>query len=835
MSTNYPSSSTAGPGLASSNTGGVDPVALLAQHAKGTDTTSAGGVGWSKGQHDLGGGGLGQAVNDAPLSLHVAGNILALKPGLSYSIGSSPQAHVHLGPGSGGMVQHIAPEAAVIAQNTLRVLSSPQMSLQGVSSASFAPVILNGREVPAGVVAPLREGDHIRIAHHDIHIRQGDMALSGGGRHEASTAIPSGSGATLGALGAAQGMRSAHDGSMMPQKDPAALSSSQGLGKSAPYEQHIADKSLHPTAGGPARLSVHHQGHPEMLQQQGVVHGTGPSTATSSASTSIIPPHQQHVQQHQQGVVDERHHDGIARTMINDVKRTLGMSTAATGAGAVAGAGTGAAVAHHQQQHQKPIEQHVESHQHPTHNALSHQRVIDQPQQPVQVIDHTNRSGLSSTDATRMNETIMADAVPTNARGGSNMAAPLGAAAAGTAATLEQHPDWQQQQSGLQQPSGLQQSSLQQQPSMLHQSGLHETGVQQHPSVAVPIDSSMAAMERPSSLGSSTGVPASNATSSSHAGGVDALSSQPHLQGQSASSSTLPQHDGSFVLAPSFSSAELGNVLGDMVDLSGLRLSEGARGNIPHWLSLFPAQQRQHLGSADMKEWAKLAIAERTARMAMGADAGAGSASSGSALGSNASTGSSTVSPASAMAAAKALMGGSLGSGSSENELLESDFIFAMLAMQARREREREHGLGGDQGLGSGGNYQMGVARLAGPRSVPDDVNASSSSTSAAGPSNDFALMNLMSDLAEMGQWRLGAGWEAAVRYMLDESHMAPGRRREFATSTRIKNWLREAARDRQRMQGRSSGGAAAGINGGQLSVLNLAHALIASQHAQQL
>jgi len=267
------------------------------------------------------------------------------------------------------------------------------------------------------------------------------------------------------------------------------------------------------------------------------------------------------------------------------------------------------------------------------------------------------------------------------------------------------------------------------------------------------------------------------------------------------------------------------------VDLSGLQLSEGARRNVPHWLGLFPASQRQHMGSADMKDWAKLAIAERKARMGTEIDS------------------SSMSGTASALSAAKALMGGSSVLASHDKELLESDFLFALLAMQARR----EHGLGAAQGAsGSGSGYKMGVARLSGALPVPSDVGATSSGGSSSGPSNDFALLNLLGDMAEMGEWRLGPGWEAAVRYMLDEQHMAPARRQEFNTSTRLKHWLREAAKDRQRMKsmhqgaggssgidsgsgigsGASAADSNAGINGGEISALNLAHALIASQHA---
>jgi hypothetical protein len=276
--------------------------------------------------------------------------------------------------------------------------------------------------------------------------------------------------------------------------------------------------------------------------------------------------------------------------------------------------------------------------------------------------------------------------------------------------------------------------------------------------------------------------------------------------------------------------------MSDMVDLNGSRMSDGAKQRLSHWLSLFPAHQRQSMGSTELKEWLKLAIQERSGRLA-------------------ASTGTAGTSTA-ASQAAQGLLGhrgggiGGIGGGGSglstdPKELLESDLVFGLLAMQAARDGGGQH----HQAQGGIGGGMTGSA--AGQSGMASTTSSSwASSTMGSGgisgdrgqqqqQHDDASTLSLLGDLAEMGSWRLGVGWEAAVRHMLDSRHMSPNRRASFGHSSTLKNWLRAAVADRERqnqsqsqMQQYGSGSGTGGSNnGGEISAMNLAHALISSQH----
>src|SRR5690349_10824505 len=77
-----------------------DPITLLQQHAKG-DVVRSTSPGLANKGSTLGSLGHKGGVSDgdvpAPLTLHIGGNVLALKQALIYTVGSSRDAHVHLG------------------------------------------------------------------------------------------------------------------------------------------------------------------------------------------------------------------------------------------------------------------------------------------------------------------------------------------------------------------------------------------------------------------------------------------------------------------------------------------------------------------------------------------------------------------------------------------------------------------------------------------------------------------------------------------------------------------------------------------------------------------
>src|SRR5690349_19166327 len=90
------------------------------------------------------------AIDGPLLQLKVGGSMLTLRPGLTYVIGSSPEAHVHLGG------TDVAPRHAQISNDALRVLHAT-----GGTDGSNHVTLLNGKEVQVGVPAPLRDGDII--------------------------------------------------------------------------------------------------------------------------------------------------------------------------------------------------------------------------------------------------------------------------------------------------------------------------------------------------------------------------------------------------------------------------------------------------------------------------------------------------------------------------------------------------------------------------------------------------------------------------------------------------------------------------------------------------
>jgi len=761
-----------------------DPLTLLQQHAKGTTdsrevaprSSSPRGPSMNRmnsgtGTRDVESGKGGSDINEVdPLSLHIGGNSLALKSGLIYTIGSARDAHVHLGGVS------VAPETATIHQGTLRVLPLPlrsdQQSQQQQQAAGcnmvFAPVQLNGRMISAGMSTPLRDGDLIQIGHHQIRVAH---------------TLP-------GAPTASAADTTKHEANTAINPSSSAGVAGGGMMMGAQPSQHIQQQEAYavpqkePYAHSRGGMFGQKFADPELDR---VV----PPRESTSDRQQEQPPHSMQQQQHhsmaelapgQRGTMTKA--DGSSSMMAAGAAPVAMESARALSQERDRGTDTD-----RERSGPSLARLSVNHHGHPETTSTTNSESFapgsrssmiepnrintdDRPQKPIEVIDRDDNK------------------------------------------TLGALPVMQQDQ--RQQPQRQEQMSQQQIP-------IERASGSQHQQQQMPMEQS--------SGSSSTVLPSATASSSSSSlplsSSASSMSSPSALSSFSSSSSSA-------ALTPTYSTSELGGIMSDMAELNGSRMSDGAKQCLPHWLSLFPAHQRQSMGSTELKEWLKLAIQERSGRLA-------------------ASTGTAGTSTAASQAAQGLLghRGGGIGGGGSgmstdPKELLESDLVFGLLAMQAARDGGGQHHQ--TQG-GTGGSITGSTGGQSGMASTTSSSWSSSTMGTGGGISgdrgqqqqqhDDASTLSLLGDLAEMGSWRLGVGWEAAVRHMLDSRHMSPNRRASFGHSSALKNWLRAAVADRERqnqsqgqMQQYGSGsGTGDSTNGGEISAMNLAHALISSQH----
>jgi len=404
-------------------------------------------------------------------------------------------------------------------------------------------------------------------------------------------------------------------------------------------------------------------------------------------------------------------------------------------------------------------------------------------------------------------------------------------------ARLSAHQQPQYQQQHVQQQHVQQQQPLHQQQQPVTQSTSSAVPIAAVAPVVAAVASSQlnhptTTASASSGVTSSTGAPTfSNRETLASSAALPTGTTTTHLTGSSHSTLHNDKPD-SFMLAPQFSNTELVGIMADMLDLSGSTMNSQTRESLPHLLSLWPAQQRQRLNSGHVKRWLQAADQERLERL--GSNSGSINAQHHSGAAGVSSQASSTSLPVDGAQAARSL---GLSTSSDPKELTQSDLIFGLMAMQAEDgNNSASSGVLTNSGItGNSTSAQLGATKLAAPAplhmSGADAAAASGSNDSAS----DYALLTLLSDLAEMGQWRLSSGWEASVRYMLDSRHMSRSRRAGMGSSAQLKSWLRAAAQDRDhsaQQLGRKQEPVVGAPAGGDIAPIHLAQALIKENHA---